>query len=457
MQRFDLSKTIFWVLVTVSVLGGAFLLGVHSGAKRNVAYRLVTRVKNAVAQSLALLADEAPTLTKTRPTWFLQPARYQGDGVTINRTTDDDLILLSGFFDDSNEVRLIERDGTIVARWPVSYSALFPDTSHLEEPPATDWNVDLHGALIGPMGSVVANLDYVGLFKLDRCGRVEWTLARQTHHSVEAAEGGGYWVPSRRYVTEEATPAYPPFPAPYYDDTVMKVSEDGRILLEKSAAAMFYANDLSAVLTATGSSIKRNWDWDHEIMHLNKVGELKSAIAGAFPAFSAGDLLLSIRELNMLLVVDPDSEKIKWWRIGPWLRQHDPEFTDKGTITVFNNNAYRSAFPAHGEVSLPSIPRVSNIIEVSPKTGEHRVVYGGRDGQRMLSVIRGKQQPTVRGGILVTEFEGGRVFEIDADGAMVWEYVNRYDDDSVAEITEARVYSRAYFDVADWSCPETAQ
>ena len=55
--------------------------------------------------------------------------------------------------------------------------------------------------------------------------------------------------------------------------------------------------------------------------------------------------------------------------------------------------------------------------------------------------------------ILITEFEGGRVIEIDADRRKVWEYVNRHDDRRVAEVTEARLYPSGAFTVADWSCP----
>jgi hypothetical protein len=53
---------------------------------------------------------------------------------------------------------------------------------------------------------------------------------------------------------------------------------------------------------------------------------------------------------------------------------------------------------------------------------------------------------------LITEFEGGRVFETNRHSEIIWEYVNRYDEETVAEITEARVYPESYFDVSDWSC-----
>ncbi len=56
------------------------------------------------------------------------------------------------------------------------------------------------------------------------------------------------------------------------------------------------------------------------------------------------------------------------------------------------------------------------------------------------------------GGLLITEFEGGRVLETDTTGQVVWEYINRYKQDEVAELTEARVYPANYFNVMNWSC-----
>jgi hypothetical protein len=454
MNRADVSKICFYTICIIGFFSLSFVFGLYSGVKKTVVYQTARSLKNTVEESLYLIFEEASTLSKTHPKHFLQPARYEGAGVTVNEVSggEDDVILLSGFFDKTNQLRLIRRDGTVIARWPVRFYEIFPNVSHLLKPPATDWNVDIHGALALPDGSVVFNFDEKGLVKLNRCGDVVWTLARNSHHSVEIAEGGGFWVPGNRYHSKESDSPFPPFQTPLWENTIMKVSEDGKVLMEISVPKLFYDNGLEPLLTSTGEWFRAGHS-QGEIVHLNKIAELSSDIANDFPMFDAGDLALSLREYNLILIVDPDTEKIKWWRIGPWLRQHDPEFIPGGKLIVFNNNIYRTAFGENrGNISSQSVPRVSNILEIDPVSGEHRIIYGNVSGQEMLSIIRGKHELTANGGLLVTEFEGGRVFETDSTGRIIWEYINRYDSDEVAEITEARVYPASYFSVSKWSC-----
>jgi hypothetical protein len=93
-------------------------------------------------------------------------------------------------------------------------------------------------------------------------------------------------------------------------------------------------------------------------------------------------------------------------------------------------------------------------MEIDPSSDEHRIIYGSVRDQEMLTIWRGKHEHTSNNGLLVTETEGGRVFETDATGRIIWEYINRYDSDEVAEISEARIYPETYFtfNVDEWPC-----
>jgi hypothetical protein len=195
--------------------------------------------------------------------------------------------------------------------------------------------------------------------------------------------------------------------------------------------------------------------WPREIVHLNKVEELTTDLARDFPMFAPGDLALSYRDHNLVMVVDPEVSRVKWWKVGPWLRQHDPEFKRGGTLVVFNNNIYANAFgERYADYKVPlSAPAVTNIVALDPASNQSQVIYGGAKGQKLLSIIRGKVDVTASGGLLITEAQAGRVREVSASGALLWEYINRLDEDEIAEIGEARVYAPDYFTVSDWSCP----
>lgn len=456
MKEVDYSKFVFYALCVSSALGLTFFIGLHAGANHTFLYRVVNRVKTTLATAVSSTAQEATTITKIHPTHFLQPSRYHGSGVTLNKVHDQgELILLSGFFRDTNELQLIRRDGTVVNRWPVQFSKLFPDPKYLANPPQTDWNVGIHGALVLPDGSTVFNFDDAGLAKLDRCGEVQWTLRHATHHSIERAEGGGFWVPGRRMVEKGQKSSFPPFEPPYLENTIMHVSEDGKVTSETSFLGLLYENDFGPLFTSVGAHLGVRW-WvpeGREIEHLNKIGELTSDIAGDFPMFESGDLIVSTNKHNLVVVFDPRTNKVKWWRIGPWMRQHDPEFRAGGVIGVFNNNMMSAVDGPFDFEKRKTAALVSNIVEVDPATGASKVIYGTRPGQEFLSIARGKFEYVPSGGLLVTEAENGRVFQTDPDGNLVWEYINRYDDDEVAELTESRIYPKDYFDVASWSCP----
>ncbi len=66
--------------------------------------------------SVQQVYNERGMLFGTRPTEFLEAARYDGDGLTVWRQGEaaPGLTLLTGFFDGDNQIRLVRLDGTVV-------------------------------------------------------------------------------------------------------------------------------------------------------------------------------------------------------------------------------------------------------------------------------------------------------------------------------------------------------
>ncbi|MFM2355192.1 MAG: hypothetical protein RLZZ528_928, partial [Pseudomonadota bacterium] len=94
----------------------------------------------------------------------------------------------------------------------------------------------------------------------------------------------------------------------------------------------------------------------------------------------------------------------------------------------------------------------SRIVRIDPRTNISSVVYGGREGQHYYTSERGTHQMQPGGGVLVTEAQAGRAFEVDAAGQIVWEYVNRWDAGRTTWLHNAEVYPASFFTVTDWAC-----
>ena len=433
------AKLISFLAGGALVLGGTYVFGLYSAVKENKAYEVVW----GTLDEAKTLYEELPNLRGTEPIHFLRPAKYPGQGVTVNdpAAKQDDLILLSGFFDGNNKVRLMRRDGTVLNEWTLSASALFPDASFFRDPPATDWNAITHGTIITPEGDIVASFESGGVMRLDRCGKVKWTTPGILgHHSPNWMADGGIVIAGGYHVDKQTKDIPWPFAGPYWEDLVYKFSPDGKLIYQKPLTEMFIENGFEPELTATGFFNTRvNGEF-----HLNEVEELSPEKAAAFPMFQAGDLMLSVRNRNLVMVTDSKAEKIKWWMIGPFIRQHDPDFNADGTITVFDN---------HSDLSLDgSRGGGSRIWRIDPATKTAVTLYGGRPDQPMYSPERSTHQMQANGDILIAEAQSGRVIEVTPAGKIVWEYINRYDADRVTWVHDAEAFDPSYFTVKDWSC-----
>lgn len=437
----DIARYVSLICLGFLVVWGIFMAGLYSAYKENALYRLAF----STGHTLKTLIEEIPNLTGTRPTHFVLPNRYDGDGVTVNtHSGNTDLVMLSGFFGDNNGFRLIQRDGTVVASWEISVSRLFPTAqSFCRMPPVTDWNALTHGVVAQPDGSVIFSFESCGMAKLDRCGNVEWTTAPDvTHHSPTLAENGDILIAGGEYI-EPGTEGHPvvfPFREPYWEDLIFRYTPEGERIQSVPMTTMFLDNGLLAFLTATNEHSQ----FVSGEPHMNEVSELSSALAGDFPMFEAGDLLLSMRDMNAIFVTDPTGTVAKWWHVGPWLRQHDPDFQPGGRITVFDNHTDNT----------PDGSRLggSRIYEIDVASGETRVLYGGRPDQHFYTPERGTHQVLADGSIMVTETMAGRAFQVTPDGEITWEYVNRWDADRLLLINEATVYPSDHFTVGNWQC-----
>lgn len=384
---------------------------------------------------------------------LLKKKRYDTDGVAVYAPDKaySGLTALQGTLPGGTQIRLIDMSGNEIHRWLINFFKIWPNPTHLDEAdrPKSDFNYHTQGMVLFPDGSVVVNVGDKGTAKLGKCGEVEWTIDRPSHHSITPLEGGGFWIPSSQLTKD--IPEHLLFPGVNrellesgsdvvfgnYENLILLVDESGKVRREFSVLQSLY----------DGGFESRVFDvMDIEPTdptHVNDVEIVTQALASKIAGVEKGDLLVSVRQMHMLVILDSVTGEIKWHFIGPWIRQHDPDITDDGNIVVFNNG--REGFYFN---------RIdgSNLIELDPETGKTQIIYPIEGQPSFYTDIMGTHQLLKNGNRLIAESRAGRVFEVTTQGEIVWDYVKPYDETYASLIEAAQRLDSDYFTVKDWSC-----
>ena len=238
------------------------------------------------------------------------------------------------------------------------------------------------------------------------------------------AEDGAIWVSAEREVegadgaTEKTYPGVEDF-------TIQKLSPEGEVLFERSVIDILHEAGFGG-LTQMGHPDTVTAD----TLHTNDVEVFPSTVAPGF--FGPGDIMISARQINTILVLDPTAEQVKFTYTGDLVRQHDPDFTSGNTITVFDNHDTSGSVPA-GQ------PELSRIVEITAPSGAAREVFSGPD---YFTTTMGKHQVLPNGNVLVTVPWQGQTLEIAPDGRLVWHYENDLGDGFRGLLTEAALLPR---------------
>lgn len=339
-------------------------------------------------------------------------------------------------------LKLLGNDGDVLHEWIVDPDSIFSDLDPGEarHDPGRQF---VHGVRLFDDGDVLVNVEYVGAARLDACGRVVWKLTEGNHHSVAPAEGGGSWTAGISQRAKLSSPDHPDgFPGidePVDQDLLLHISGNGRVLQRLNVLDILYSNGLERYLFKYGQLGSK------DVTHLNDVEPLHSSKADEYPQFEAGDLLVSLKHLDLVLVVDPDTRVVKWHESDPFHRQHDPDFIGDGWIGVFDNNTDGTR---RGRVLGGS-----RIVAIHPETDSVEVRFPAEESNQFYTENMGGWQRLDNGNMLLTESQAGRVLEVTAAGRTVWEWVAPpYDSTRVPEVTDATRYDLEPQEVSAWPC-----
>ena len=318
--------------------------------------------------------------------------------------TDDGYLLISAYFVDNFGVgiRLVDlSNNTVVKSWypdphEIRRISKYPKIQHAHrfEPQSPYLMPDGGLVFIDNQGPLVR-------MRIDACSNIQWITDGQFHDSLERDLNGNFIVPG---VAEEFE-----FPTEKFrDDEIVRISVDGQVIERLSVARILLENGYNGLLFIGNP-------FYNDPIHLNDIEVAFTSTAN----WQRGDWLLSARNLNTILIYRPSTQQITWLQTGPWLKQHDPDFQDDGSIAVFGNDVY-DLRKGGGEF----VSGHSDIYIVTPGSTDVETPYTDiLARERVGTPTQGLSQILENGDVFVEETDYGRLLRVGREG-LVWTFYN---------------------------------
>lgn len=339
---------------------------------------------------------------------------------------DDGYLLLSRYDGDLGRtvVELVDlADGAVRHTWAPDFAAInaLSRSEEFDDLPVD--NGPGRARMMHPLAEPDGSLVYANaspLVRIDACSKVVWTLDRRAHHSIEPHPEGGYWV-SLRFDPQTIEGVSHDF----IEDTIARVSDDGQVLWEKSLPQILIENGLMRLVFGLDF-------YSDDPLHLNDI----EPVLTDGPYWKRGDLFLSMRNVSALALYRPSENRVVWLRQEPWVNQHDVAIVDDLRISVFNNNRMNKKWDHFVEGSNDvmiydfAADRVTSPFKAALEREDVR------------SRSEGRALPMPDGGVFVEETNFGRILRLDANGDIIWQYINRGSDDQVYALGWSRPMGR---------------
>ena len=402
------SDRLFFFGFLASLGGIAFLGGMIVSIAQMPPYRTVRDAWigfSAVVAQQDLLAGEWPAYLWT-PTQRTERGLVSRDtsrstqGYTVYTTSHDGSAIL------------VDDVGNEVHRWDAAFRKIWP---HARQVPS--WvpdhfihirkaHVYANGDLLAVYSTTANTPSGCGLAKVDRHGNTIWTFDENAHHDFDLAPDGTIFALTH-HVRQLAG-----------NDELASLStvpliEDEVTILDSKGSEVKTISILDALVDSPYfRPILCHVDRFGDILHVNTIDVIDEQFAAHYDAISAGDVMICLRNLELMVVMNPDSGQIVWATTGPWNHPHDPDPLPNGNILIFDNYHVRGT--EHG----------SAVLEFNPRSREIVWQYAGTADAPLRSDIRSRQQLLAGGNVLITDSDNGRLLEVTRDGEIVWEYLN---------------------------------
>ena len=339
---------------------------------------------------------------------------------------DDGYLLLAGLDPvvKHSIVRLIRvMDGAELFRWDPNWDYIDSKISNKKfYEKGSKFNLLPNHPLLASNGDIIFNT-YNSLIRMDICsGTPLWVLDEVMHHSNEFDEDGNIWTAS---ISNEG------FADNYWlydrvrDDAIASVSPNGDLIKRYSFAKILRDNGLESLLSL--GNARTGFD----LVHLNQISVARSSS----PFWQVGDLLISARNLNTVFLYRPTTNRIIWFKTGPWMGQHSVDFVGNHKISVFDNHVF-GGVPKHQPFLVPGDNnRVVLFDFVTQLTSEPFKELLKQS--HPVTVGEGRARILADGGLFIEETNFGRHLRFSNE-RLLWSRVNDYNEEYIGAVSWSR-------------------
>jgi len=304
------------------------------------------------------------------------------------------------------EAILMDMEGAELHRWSYAFGDVWPAASFDDRPGYFEVDYWRRVHLLDN-GDLLAIYEGFGIVRLDRDSNLLWSFPRDdaaslldepgAHHDLFVDEQGLIYVLTRyARVVPRVNPT-----DPILEDFITVLSPQGEVVDSFSLLEAFERSPYKTLL--------RRMAERGDVFHTNTIEIFDGRHADRAPIFKRGNALISLRELNVIAIVDVAAREVVWAVTGMARAQHQPTLMDNGNMLLFDNYFEQ---------------RASRVIELAPLTQQIVWTYPERAGVDFFSATCGANQRLANGNTLITETDRGRAFEVDAAGEIVWEFLN---------------------------------
>jgi len=260
------------------------------------------------------------------------------------------------------------------------------------------------------------------------------------HHDWERLSNGNTLILCRQDIVDPSIS-----PLSIRDDFIIEVTPAGEIVWEWHTPDHF--DELGLSQERIDLIYELGGDWSH----INTASAIPDNTSHTDPRFRPGNIVLSIRAQNTIIIVDRDTSEIAWILTDGTRGQHTTHMLSDDLPGAGNILAYDN-----GQGAWVAVPNryYSRVVEIDPLTNTFPWIYTAEDSgypkETFFSSLTSGVQRMSNGNTVIFESKWGRVFEVTDTGQLVWEYISPFIDDTS---TGSNRFYRAYKVPLDWAGP----